>query len=147
MSKKREAVSWVNPSDYRAGAEWIKSTQHPKEPRDGDPLHAHWSPIGAKFRPFVEKYGLSTDMRVNAWCGARLRLILDEPFDPRGGPSVSGLRDLDAEGLPVTRGACALVDGAEARIDVDTPPWPSDGPLRCGGELPSRVWPTGVNAD
>lgn len=85
MSKNRAPVSWVNPKDFRAGAEWIKSQQHSKEPRDGDFIHAWWSVGGPDLSPFVEKWGLSTDMRLQSWCGVRLRLIIPKPhmFDPK----------------------------------------------------------------
>ena len=77
-------MSWVNPSDFRAGAEWIKSTQHPKEARAGDPLHAWWVDSAYKLPPIDVRHGITASRRFVAWCGVRLRLIMPEPFDPHG---------------------------------------------------------------
>ena len=83
MSKNRAPVSWVDPTAYRAGAEWIKSTRHPKEPRDGDPIHAVSFTVERGFAPVVERRGVSSEMRIKAWCGVRLRLVLPELFDDK----------------------------------------------------------------
>lgn len=82
MSKKRPSVSWVDPTIYRSGAEWIKSTQQSKVPRDGEFIHAEWS--SWREPPRHGAFGPSTDERHTSWCGVRLRLILAEMFESKG---------------------------------------------------------------
>jgi hypothetical protein len=81
-------VTMFEPSRYRAGVERISFTQHSLEgggfdremtaPADAV-VHAEWS--GSPRRPPAQLYATTSNERHEAWCGARLRLILAEPFN------------------------------------------------------------------
>lgn len=68
----------IDPRSFRAGVEWIKSTRD-LAPAPGSLVHAEWS---ERSRPPVRPYATTSHEVHSAWCGARLRLILTELFDP-----------------------------------------------------------------
>jgi hypothetical protein len=71
-------VSTIDPRQFRAGVEWIKSA-HVLAPARGSLVHAEWSP--RRYPPrFL--YATTSHEVHSAWCGTRLRLILTEMFDP-----------------------------------------------------------------
>jgi hypothetical protein len=78
----------IDPGKYRAGVETIGFTKSLLEgggfhktmtaPTDAV-VHAEWSP--SPRRPPAELYATSSSDHHQAWCGARLLLILTKPFD------------------------------------------------------------------
>jgi hypothetical protein len=78
----------IDPSRYRAGVEAIGFTENLLEgggfdktmtaPTDAV-VHAEWSP--SPRRPPTGLYATTSTDHHEAWCGARLRLILTRPFD------------------------------------------------------------------
>lgn len=86
----RAAEPAFDPRRYRAGTETIGHRRRGLEgggvdremtvPADAV-IHAEWM-RGFPRRPPARLYATTSHERHEAWCGARLRLILTEPFDP-----------------------------------------------------------------
>ena len=79
-----------DPGRYRAGAETIGHRRRALEGGGVDRemtvpaeavIHAEWMP-GSPRRAPMRLYATTSHERHEAWCGARLRLILPEPFNP-----------------------------------------------------------------
>jgi hypothetical protein len=83
-------VDLLEPGRYRSGVETISRIQRSLEgggfdrkmtvPTDAV-VHAEWTP-GWPHRPPARLYATTSNERHEAWCGARLRLILTEHFNP-----------------------------------------------------------------
>lgn len=79
-----------DPARYRAGTETIGHKRRALEgggfdremtvPADAV-IHAEWM-HGSPRRPPRQLYATTSHERHEAWCGARLRLIMLEPFNP-----------------------------------------------------------------